>query len=111
MADAVARFPLMVAGISERGVRAVTSAAPDWPFWLPRAGHVTWSPAPKVGETSVATNPHWLAQKHKQLWQLREVASVASESSEHANTRKENAMANGKDMAGALFKNTQARKR
>jgi hypothetical protein len=100
-----ADFQLLITGITERGVQVATPAAPEWPFWLPRTGHVTWDPAPQVGEISAVAMPAWLAAKHKLLVQLRE---VASECVRHE-TRKETDMTMTSKPAdagtGMLFRN------
>ena len=77
---------------------------------MPRTGHVAWEPAPKIGAISVAAVPHWLAVEHKQLVQLRDVASVPLESRDE--TRKDTTMTvRPEDVGnGALLRNEMREK-
>lgn len=105
MTDAVLRVVLDVTAVSAGGVQVVAPGS-NFAFWLPRVGHVTWSPAPEVGAVSVVTIPHWLAVKHRQLLRLRDVASERFD----RNTNERTATMADRDMSGSLSKNTRKEK-
>jgi hypothetical protein len=101
-ADALLHVVLHVSALTARGVQVLAPGS-DLAFWLPRNG-VTWQPAPAVGAVSMVAIPHWLAAKHQQLIQLRNDVASPPCVGQHANTRKENQMANSRDNSGALFR-------
>ena len=100
MSDRV--YHLSVLALTDSGVRC--SAGEGEAFWLPK-NSVKWYSPPTTGKTVSATIPGWLAEKHRQL-----VGDEKFDAAREIAKPLEPAPSNGRDMAGALFRNSRKEK-
>jgi hypothetical protein len=100
MSDRV--FHLSVLALTDRGVQCTTGQGEA--FWLPKR-HVKWQSEPTAGKQVSAVIPGWLASKHRQL-----VGDEKFDAAREVAKPLGSAPLNGRDMAGALFRNRRKEK-